>query len=88
MEKKAKEDQEPRRHCCRTAPMWESDVFTAKDKAAPGTGCVRTGIAARRSLAAEKEEFNRGDYWRDFLGPLRALVRGARTKAVLRRNPR
>ena len=30
----------------------------------------------------EKAESNTGNHWRDFLGPLRALVRGARTQVV------
>ena len=42
---------------------------------------METGTEARRSLAAEKAESKTGDHWRDFLGPLRALGRGARTQA-------
>ena len=46
---------------------------------------VRTGTADKRSLAAEKVESNMGLHWSDFPGPLRALVRGARTRAVEQR---
>ena len=74
-------------HCCRTAPTWESDALTAKDTAAPGTECVRTGTVDRRSLAAEKAESNVGDHWRDFPGPFKSLVRGARTQAAEGRKP-
>ena len=56
LEKKARGDQDPWRCCCRTAPTWESDVSTAKDTAALGTGWVRTGTADKRSLTTEKEE--------------------------------
>ena len=48
---------------------------TAKDIAAPGTGCVSTGTADKRSLAAEMAESNVGDRWRDFLGAFKELVR-------------
>ena len=60
LEKKARGDQDPWMPCCRTAPTWESDVSTAKDTAAPGTGCVSTGTADKRSLAVEKAESNVG----------------------------
>ena len=70
--------------CCRTAPTWESDESTAKDTAAPGTGCVITGTSDKRSLAAEKAESNVGFQWRDFPGPFKELVRGARTRAAER----
>ena len=60
--KKARGDQDPWMRCCRTVPTWESDVSTAKDTAAPGTGCVRTGTGNKRSLAAEKAESNVGDH--------------------------
>ena len=36
----------------------------------------------RTGKAEEKEESNVGDHWRDFPGLLRALVRGARTRAA------
>ena len=81
-EKKARGDQDPWMHCCRTALMWESDASTAKDTAAPETGCVSTGTADKRSLAAEKAESKVGFKWRDFLGPFKVLVRGARTWAA------
>ena len=71
--------------CCRTAPMWESDTSTAKDTAAPGTGCVSTGTVDKRSLVLEKAESNVGFQWRDFPGPFKALVRGARTQAAEQR---
>ena len=38
LEKKARGDQDTWMHCCSTAPAWESDVSTAKDTVAPGTG--------------------------------------------------
>ena len=82
LEKKARGDQDPWMRCCRTAPMWESDASTAKDTAAPGTGCVSTRTAVKRSLAAEKAESKVGFKWRDFLRPFKALVRGARTRAA------
>ena len=81
-EKKARGDQDPWKRCCRTAPTWETDTSTAKDTAAPGTGCVSTGTADKRSLAAEKAESNVGFQLRDFPGPFKALVRGARTRAA------
>ena len=82
LEKKVRGDQDPWLRCCRTAPTWESGASTAKDTAAPGTGCVSTGKADKRSLAAEKRESNVGFKWRDFPGPFKALVRGARAKAA------
>ena len=85
LEKKARGDQDPWMRCCRTAPIWESDVSTAKGTAAPGTGCVRTGMADKRNLVAEKAESNLGDYCRDFPGPFKALVRGASTRSGERR---
>ena len=88
LEKKARGDQDPRMSCCRTAPTWESDASTAKDTAAPGTGCVRTGTADKRSLTAEKTESNVGDHCGEFPGPFKALVRGARTQAAERRKLR
>ena len=80
LEKKARGDQDPWMHCCRTAPRWESNASTAKDTAAPVTGCVSTGTADKRSLSVEKAESNVGFQWRDFPGPFKALVRGARSK--------
>ena len=41
---------------------------------------MRTGTADKRSLAGEKAEFNVGFHWRDIQGPLRAMVREARTR--------
>ena len=64
------------------------DASTAKDTAAPGTGWMRTRTADKRSLAAEKAESNVRFQWRDFLGPFRSLVRGARTWAAERRKQR
>ena len=71
LEKKVRGDQDPWMHCCRTAPTWESDLSTAKDTAAPGTGCVSTEPADKRSLAVEKAESNVADHCRDFWDPLR-----------------
>ena len=85
LEKKAWGDQDPWMPCCRTAPMWELDMSTAKDTAAPGTGCVSTGTGDKRSLVAENTEANVGFQWRDFPGPFKALVRGARTRAAEQR---
>ena len=82
LEKKARGDQDPLMRYCRTAPTCKSDVFAAKDTAAPGTGCVSTETADKRSLAAEKADSNVGFQWRDFPGPFKALVRGARTQAA------
>ena len=81
LEKKARGDQDPWMCCCSTAPTWESDVSTAKDTVSPGTGWLRTGMTDKRNLAAEKAKSNVGDHWRDFPGPFKALVRGARTQA-------
>ena len=47
-----------------------------------------TGMEARRGLVWKKAESSSSDQRRDFPGPLRAMVRGARTRAVLRRNRR
>ena len=88
MEKKARGDQDPWMRCCRTAPTWESDLSTAKDRASPETGCVSTGTADKRSLAVQKAESNVGFQWREFLGPFKALVRGARTQAAEQRKRR
>ena len=60
-------------------------MSTAKETAAPGTGCVSTGTADKSSLVAEKAGFKVEFQWRDFLGPFKALGRGARTRAVERR---
>ena len=62
--------------------MWESDVSTAKDTAALGTGCVSTGTADKRSMEREKAESNIGFHGKDFPGPFKALVREARTQAA------
>ena len=88
LEKKARRDQDPWMCCCRTAPTWESDASTAMDTAALGIGYVRTGMADRRSLAAEKAESIIGDHWRDFPGPFKTLVGGARTRVAERRKQR
>ena len=83
---KVREDQEEWSFCWRTALMWESEASTAREIGAPGSGWVRTGTEARRSFAWRKAESRAGDQGRDLPGPLRALVRGARTRAALRRN--
>ena len=88
LEKKARGDQDPRMHCCRTASTLESDTSTAKDTAAPGTGCVSTGTADKRSLATEKAESNVGNHCRDFPELFKASVRGARTRAAEQRKGR
>ena len=88
LEKKVRGDQDPWLRCCRTAPTWESGASTAKDTAAPGTGCVSTGKADKRSLGAEKAGSNIEFQWRDFPRPFIALVRGARTWAGEQRKRR
>ena len=88
LERKARGDQETWMRCCKTAPTWESNTFTSKDTAAPGTGCVKTGTAHKRSLAAKKAKSNVGDHCRDFPGPFKMLVRGARTQAAKQRKRR
>ena len=44
--------------------------------------CVSTGMADKRSLAAEEAKSNVGFQLRDFPGPFEALVRRPRTQAA------
>ena len=65
--------------------MCESEALTAIEIGAFGTGCISTGTDMRADLEAEKADNISGDQTNNFLevlGPLRALVRGARIFAA------
>ena len=65
--------------------MCESEASTAIEIGAIGTGCMRTGMDMRVDFEAEKADNISGDQTNNFLedlGPLRALVRGARIIAA------
>ena len=51
---------------------------------ASGRGCNSSGTEEKRALALVKAKANTGDQVRDFPGPFRASMRGARTQAANR----